>query len=1539
MGERFKPSRAGVINVWDYVDEEWAFADGRLALRGHNGSGKTKALEVLFPFVLDGVADSRRLDPFSGENRTMKSNLLYRGQESEYGYVWMEFDRDQTETITLIIGMRAHRNSDGVRMSFFVTGKRLGADFGLLSADSRPLTERQLRAVLEPDAWRRTATEYRDLVDYRLFGLGRERYAQLLDLLLALRRPLLAKDLDPAKVSDTLTAGLSPVDEDLVQQAARDFENLAAVQKLFDDLAAANAAVAGFRTHYEAYLRSHVRFALDRVQARCDAAAGHAERLGAAAAARRSAADAEQAAETDREASRTEGERIAGRLEGLKNSEEYKAQGRIEDKRREVLARAADVARQRAGLDSGRRRIAGLVEEVAKLSRRAANSRAAVARHAAALADAAQRSGIADDGFGPVDPAGAEADLLTSARARVAARRDDIGEIRGLLDAIREARTKRAYADQELARKLETEQHKQSEAETAAAHLARARAAAAAALTAWTGRWAAPGDTPAPAAPSAEAGAAEAGASEAGAAEAGASEAGTARGVAASLPGHVIAGDDPATLAAALDRTGEPGAASLAEIYDGCVSDARAATIAARTRLDAALAEARGRLADLRDERDVIAAERDDAPPSTDARPASREGRPGAPLWRLVRFAPEVPDDTAAAIEGALYGAGLLTAWVHPDPALTATALEAAEADGYLIPAAVSGAPVAAVPVGQTLADVLVTEDQEHVPPDVIVAVLRSITLADDIRAPGPDIPAGQVRNPYQVKDEKQPKERHVLRPDPDGASVFAAPRPGQPADRRPFRGLDYVFGDVPALAPARPAREDAAKGTPVISARAQFSYGVHVGARPKARPEYIGATNRAARRRARLARQDERIYEHQARARVIEADLSAAVALLDDFRCARRELPGTEDIARAAEQAGRTSALLAHARAEASGARKRVDEAIAEADARTRQLRHKAAERRMPAQEEEVDAVARAAAEFENAAVALHAERATLARAEEDASERTETLERQRTEHEEAEASAAEAERLQAALEEEFRTLEESLQQDVQHVLEQIRQTDRDLADAQRKYNEHDRKARREHDNLTAADRDVSNERRALADAITSLHEQARQFGEFTRPDLRPLLAVAVATPWPQAPAWPSPEAASDELARDLTAGATTADPVAAVRHTLPGACAELVDAFTAATRGGRQVTEGTLKNTQDRMSVALKDFTDALAACEEDYRVDWEPGVVVTVHVIDDEGRKPVATFAKRIDERARDQGILLEDRERKVLEDELLAALASQIHTRVIAARDLTRNMNTDTRSKPMSSGISIGIRWVQSDKITEAQRQASRLLDRDQPGAERLAELRAVLRDMIRQYRAAHPRATYREALGAVLDYRSWHAFELVLITPGEGEQRLTRAKHSVMSGGEKSAAIHLPLFAAANALYGSAKDRCPRLIALDEAFVGIDERYKPDLFGLAVKFDLDLFMTGHDLWVTTATVPMIAHYDLYHDKVTRTTSALLLLWDGRQLIDATAGFSDNEALVTELLGFRPTRHAPLGAEATLYVPALDPDPAGPEDDDD
>ena len=80
------------------------------------------------------------------------------------------------------------------------------------------------------------------------------------------------------------------------------------------------------------------------------------------------------------------------------------------------------------------------------------------------------------------------------------------------------------------------------------------------------------------------------------------------------------------------------------------------------------------------------------------------------------------------------------------------------------------------------------------------------------------------------------------------------------------------------------------------------------------------------------------------------------------------------------------------------------------------------------------------------------------------------------------------------------------------------------------------------------------------------------------------------------------------------------------------------------------------------------------------------------------------------------------------------------------------------------------------------------------------------------------------------------------------------------------------------------------------------------------------------MTGHDLWGTYPTVPLIAHYDMQHYKAAHALSTLLVLWDGGQLIDAGAGYAGNEDLAAELLGFRPTRHVPAEAGGTLVTAA-------------
>ncbi len=63
--------RAGIFNFWYYDDEELEFADGKLLLRGSNGSGKSVTMQSFIPLLLDGrkreEAALREHDVFKAE--------------------------------------------------------------------------------------------------------------------------------------------------------------------------------------------------------------------------------------------------------------------------------------------------------------------------------------------------------------------------------------------------------------------------------------------------------------------------------------------------------------------------------------------------------------------------------------------------------------------------------------------------------------------------------------------------------------------------------------------------------------------------------------------------------------------------------------------------------------------------------------------------------------------------------------------------------------------------------------------------------------------------------------------------------------------------------------------------------------------------------------------------------------------------------------------------------------------------------------------------------------------------------------------------------------------------------------------------------------------------------------------------------------------------------------------------------------------------------------------------------------------------------
>ncbi|MCB1027978.1 MAG: hypothetical protein KDB24_09475, partial [Microthrixaceae bacterium] len=71
---------------------------------------------------------------------------------------------------------------------------------------------------------------------------------------------------------------------------------------------------------------------------------------------------------------------------------------------------------------------------------------------------------------------------------------------------------------------------------------------------------------------------------------------------------------------------------------------------------------------------------------------------------------------------------------------------------------------------------------------------------------------------------------------------------------------------------------------------------------------------------------------------------------------------------------------------------------------------------------------------------------------------------------------------------------------------------------------------------------------------------------------------------------------------------------------------------------------------------------------------------------------------------------------------------------------------------------------------------------------------------------------------------------------------------------------------------------------------DEAFAGIDEEMRGKLMGLTVAFDLDVILTGHELWGAYGEVPSVAVHDLLRRPPAEGVSVVSLRWDGHDLIE-------------------------------------------------
>ena len=267
MPGRWRLNRAGIVNVYQYENEVLHFGGGRLLLRGVNGSGKSTAMNMLLPFLL--TARQQKIDAAGEQVGILKSWMLSgRDDPQPVGYLWIEFECGG-EFLTCGCGIKANRQSDTVTTWWFVTAKRPGLDFDLVTGGNMPVSADGLRAALDDGEVysERQRRDYRHQIEHRLFGGA--SIDQHIGLIHVVRSPRVGDRID-VELPQHLTGALPQLSEEALAEAAQPLDDLEEHRRNVAELERTAAAIDGLLEVYRAYCTGELRRRLAEGRERLD---------------------------------------------------------------------------------------------------------------------------------------------------------------------------------------------------------------------------------------------------------------------------------------------------------------------------------------------------------------------------------------------------------------------------------------------------------------------------------------------------------------------------------------------------------------------------------------------------------------------------------------------------------------------------------------------------------------------------------------------------------------------------------------------------------------------------------------------------------------------------------------------------------------------------------------------------------------------------------------------------------------------------------------------------------------------------------------------------------------------------------------------------------------------------------------------------------------------------------------------------------------------------------------------------------------------
>lgn len=639
--DRWQVLRGGCINLWEFEDAEYWFADGRAQFIGANQSGKSTLMTLTTLIMLAGAIDRQYIDTFGQSDKAFRYYVEPSGDDRDRrdttsstnrGWAWVEYGRrlsdGSTEFYTTLLYAQAKRGVTFSPVWAICRGDARVRD-GLTLVVGQAATEPKDLKDVPGFAVCDGGGKYAERIATDLFGLtDADRFATVIEMLKTLRTPHLGQRLDPDFFTTQIRSALPPVARTEVEELADGWQQMQKLGQDRDDALKARDQIHIYlRGTWRPWADTVLRYAADELLA-ADAAVTEAERAVADTKAALDAARATQTSEYERMQTLERRETATrSAYTGLLKSQAYQdAQSRAgrAESLQTLAGLAADKQREAAErLKAAQARATATVAERDDAATRLTETVELVTGAAQLVADAADRAGL-----GPDAQAWAVAGDTDRLRRAVEFRLSQIAFLRKRLRAAEKATTEWEKAEAaagtartELRTRAEVERQAQQDLDTALQDLSDELE-----------RWARDLDADAP-------------------------------------PTDIRAG----WLAEVTDRATQPNPRQVLR------------TLLTRDWLEpltGPLNEQIGSLRQQAKDADRAAREADEAADqhekATDPDPATQPGwtrrtRPphpaasGAPLWRLIDPAGDVSRDILDHLEAALTAAGLTDAWVTTD--------------------------------------------------------------------------------------------------------------------------------------------------------------------------------------------------------------------------------------------------------------------------------------------------------------------------------------------------------------------------------------------------------------------------------------------------------------------------------------------------------------------------------------------------------------------------------------------------------------------------------------------------------------------------------------------------------------------------------------------------------------------------------------------------------------------------------------------------------------------------------------------------------